>query len=124
MSKIKVGDTVLIKQPKSSKLSSPFFPVPALLVEEKNRSMVTACDRNTNVTRNSSMFKVVPNHIRHAEKLTQGQADEDLTAEPWSPEVSEQDKSSSSPSPITPLRRSQRQTRLPAKLKDFVLLVQ
>ena len=71
MSKIKVGDTVLIKQPKSNKLSSPFFPVPALLVEEKNRPMVTACDRNTNVTRNSSMFKVVPSHIKHAEKVIQ-----------------------------------------------------
>ena len=122
-SKIKLGDTVLIKQPKRNKLSSPFSPVP-LVVEEKKGSMVTASNGNKTITRNSSMFKVVPNHIRHAEKLTQGQADEDLTAEPWSPEVSEQDKSSSSPSPITPLRRSQRQTRLPAKLKDFVLLVQ
>ena len=122
-SKIKLGDTVLIKQPKRNKLSSPFSPVP-LVVEEKKGSMVTASNGNKTITRNSSMFKVVPNHIRHAEKITQGQADEDLTAEPWPPEVSEQDKSSSSPSPITPLRRSQRQTRLPAKLKDFVLLVQ
>ncbi|PFX34364.1 Retrovirus-related Pol polyprotein from transposon opus [Stylophora pistillata] len=89
----------------------------------KNGSMVTASDGNKTVTRNSSMFKVVPSHIRHAEKITQEQADEDLTAEPWSPEVSELDKSSSSPSPTTALWRSQRQTRLPAKLKDFVLFV-
>ena len=72
---------------------------------------------------NSSMFKDVPSHIRHAEKITEEQADEYLTAEPWSPEVSKLHKSSSSPSPTTALRRSQRQTRLPAKLKDFVLLV-
>ena len=66
------------------------------------------------------MFKVVPSHIRHAGKITQEQADEDLTAEP---ELSELDKSSSSPSPATALLRSRRQTRLLAKLKDFVLLV-
>ena len=69
------------------------------------------------------MFKDVQSHIRHAEKITEEQADEYLTAEPWSPEVSKLDKSSSSPSPTTALRRPQRQTRLLAKLKDFVLLV-
>ena len=52
---------------------------------------------------NSSMFKDVPSHIRHAEKITEEQADEYLTAEPWSPEVSKLDKSSSSPSPTTAL---------------------
>ena len=36
------------------------------------------------------MFKVVPSYLTHAEKITQEQADEDLTAEPWSPEVSGQ----------------------------------
>ena len=39
------------------------------------------------------MFKVVPSYLTHAEKITQEQADEDLTAEPWSPEVSELVKS-------------------------------
>ena len=68
-----------------------FSPAP-LVVEEKKGSMVTASNGNKTITRNSSMFKVVPNHIRHAEKITQGQADEDLTAEPWPPEVSEQNK--------------------------------
>ena len=91
-SKIELGDTVIIKQPKCNKLSPPFSPVP-LVVEEKNGSMVTANDRNKTVTQNSSMFKVVPSHLTHAEKITQEQADEDLTAEPWSPEVSELVKS-------------------------------
>ena len=121
-SKIRLGDTVLIKQPKRNKVNAPFRQVP-ILVEGKNGSMVTASDGNKTVTRNSSMFKVVPNHIRRAEKITQEQVNEDLTAEPWSPDVSELDKPSSSPCPTTALRRSQRQTRLPAKLKDFVLRV-
>ena len=120
-SKIKLGDTVLVKQSKHNKLSPLFSPVP-LLVEEKNRSMVTASDGNKTVTQNSSMLKVVPSQLRHNEKITQEQADEDLTAEPRSPIVSELDKSASSPSP-TAAQGSQKQTRLPAKLKDFVLLV-
>ena len=62
------------------------------------------------------MFKVFASYIRHAEKITQQQADKDLTSEHWSPEVSELDKSSSSPSPTTALRRFQRQRRLHAKL--------
>lgn len=41
--KIKLEDTVLIKQPKCNKLSPPFSPVP-IVVEEKNGSMVTASD--------------------------------------------------------------------------------
>ena len=120
-SKIKLGDTVLVKQSKHNKLSPLFSPVP-LVVEEKNRSMVTASDGNKTVTQNSSMLKVVPSQLRHNEKITQEQADEDLTAEPWSSIVSELDKSASSPSP-TAAQGSQKQTRLPAKLKDFVLLV-
>ena len=61
---IKLGDTVLIKQPKANKLSTPFNPVP-LVVEEKKGSMITASDRHKTVMHNSSMFKVVPSHIKH-----------------------------------------------------------
>ena len=42
-SKIKLGDTVLVKQPKTNKLRTPFSPVP-LVNEEKKGSMVTASD--------------------------------------------------------------------------------
>ena len=41
--KIKLEDTVLIKQPKRNKLSPPFSAIP-LVVEGKNGSMVTASD--------------------------------------------------------------------------------
>ena len=44
---------------------------------KKNGFIVTASDGNQTVTRNSSMFKVVPSYIRHAGKITQEQADED-----------------------------------------------
>lgn len=65
------------------------------------------------------MFKVVPSHIEHAEKVIQGWADLDLTSVPQSPEVWELNRSTSSPSLTTALRR----TRPPEKLKDYVLLV-
>ena len=48
-SNIKLGDTVLIKQPKANKLSTPFNPVP-LVVEEKKGSMITASDGHKTVT--------------------------------------------------------------------------
>ncbi|XP_020896027.1 uncharacterized protein K02A2.6 [Exaiptasia diaphana] len=53
---IKVGDTVIVKQPKKEKLSTPYHPSP-LKVVEKNHSMITAENEERRVTRNSSHFK-------------------------------------------------------------------
>ena len=55
--KIKLEDTVLIKQPKRNKLSPPFSAIP-LVVEEKNGSMVTASDGNKTVTGTYSCSKM------------------------------------------------------------------
>ena len=120
-SKIKLGDTVLIKQPKTNKLSTPFSPAP-LVVEEKKGSMVTASDGHKTITRNSSMFKVVPSHIKHAGKLGE-EVDEHLSTDLTPQDVPTLDKESSYPTPTTGPRRSQRQTRPPARLADYVLLV-
>lgn len=76
-------------------------------------------DWNMTVTRDSGRIK----YIKHAEKVTQEWADEDWTAAPQSPEVSELSKLTSSPSPTSALRRSQRKTRPPEKLIDYFLLV-
>ena len=53
---IKVGDTVIVKQPKKEKLSTPFHPSPLKAVE-KFHSMITAENEERRVTRNSSHFK-------------------------------------------------------------------
>ena len=53
---IQVGDTVLVKQPKRKKLSTPYHPVP-LTVTQKNHSMITAENDDRKVTRNSSHFR-------------------------------------------------------------------
>ena len=57
---IDVGDTVLVKQPRLNKLSTPFNPTP-LVVTERKGTMVTAQQGNgSKVTRNVSMFRSIP----------------------------------------------------------------
>ena len=53
---IQVGDTVLVRQPKREKLSTPYHPTP-LTVTKKHHSMLTAESADRRVTRNSSHFK-------------------------------------------------------------------
>ena len=53
---IQVWDTVLAKQPRRGKLSTPYQPTP-LIVTDKNQSMLTVEGANPKVTRNSSYFK-------------------------------------------------------------------
>jgi len=53
---IQVRDTVLVRQPKREKLSTPFHPTP-LTVTKKHHSMLKAEGADRNVTRNSSHFK-------------------------------------------------------------------
>ncbi|CAB4043738.1 Hypothetical predicted protein [Paramuricea clavata] len=57
-SEIKVGDTVLIQQPKANKLSTPFNPRPYKVVARKG-SMVTAERGSHKLTRNVSFFKKI-----------------------------------------------------------------
>lgn len=47
----KVGDTVLIKQPRKHNLSTP------LKIILRNRTMITVAQRDFRVTRNASLFK-------------------------------------------------------------------
>ena len=53
---IQVWDTVLVKQPRRGKLSTPYQPTP-LIVTDKNQSMLTVEGPNSKVTHNSSHFK-------------------------------------------------------------------
>ena len=55
---IAIGDSVLIKQPKENKLSTPFKPVPYKVIEKKG-SMITAQHGSHIMTRNSSLMKKV-----------------------------------------------------------------
>ena len=53
---IQVGDTVLVRQPKREKLSTPYHPA-LLTVTKKHHSLLTAESADRRVTRNSSHFK-------------------------------------------------------------------
>ena len=49
---LQIGDKVLVKQPKTDKLSTPYKPVPYEIVEKKG-SMITAASDDHVITRNS-----------------------------------------------------------------------
>ena len=49
---LKIGDKVLIKQPKKDKMSTPFKPEP-LEIKDKKRNMITAQNEEHTVTRNA-----------------------------------------------------------------------
>ena len=117
------SDTVLVRQPKKNKLSTPFNPEP-LVVEEKKGSMVTAGDGFKTITRNSSILKIIPKNLK-AEGDRREQDDfhaEDFPAE--QAEVLTQDKDPKTSSANDGgLQRSQRQRRPPARLTDYVQII-
>ena len=112
---IKPGDTVLVRQPKKNKLSSPYSPEP-LVVEERKGSMVTASDGLKSITRNSSMFKIIPKNLTAEGDRREQEELEDFPAE-----------QAENPDPPGAnddfLRRSQRQRRPPARLADYVQII-
>lgn len=61
-SKIKTGDSVLVRQPKLNKITPPFNPNPGVIVAKKG-SMVTVRHNNRTVTRDASHFKPIPGRI-------------------------------------------------------------
>ncbi|XP_061176121.1 uncharacterized protein K02A2.6-like [Saccostrea echinata] len=55
---LEVGDNVLVKQPKTSKLSTPYEPNPLEILKTKG-TMVTAGNGEKTITRNASHFKKI-----------------------------------------------------------------
>jgi hypothetical protein len=101
-SQFKVGDSVLVKQEKKDKLTTPFNPKP-LKIKEKKGSMITARDgQNKMITRNSSHFKKVGESIMNEE------------------EIEEILDGNNSDTPDTTLRRSSRKRRPPKYFDDYV----
>ena len=66
-SDIQVGDTVLVKQPKTGKFSTQYHPVPQK-VTNKSHSILTAEGGDQSVTRNSSHFRKP--HQDHADPVS------------------------------------------------------
>ena len=119
-SDIQVGDTVLVKQPKLGKLSTPYHPVP-LTVTSKNHSMLTAEGDEWKVTRNSSHFKKFLSDVP-ASSLSDMDMPNPLTSVPASQE--ETGSVLVDPSARTPadpqLRRSTRVSKPPMRLIEEI----
>ena len=112
---------MLVRQPKKNKLTTPFNPEP-LIVEEKKGSMITASDGFKSITRNSSMFKIIPKNLKPGKDRREREEPEDFSAE--QAEVLSQDEDPKTPAANEGgLRRSQRQRRPPARLTDFVQII-
>ena len=57
---IDVGDTVLVKQPRLNKLSTPFNPTPLVVMERKGTMVTTLPGDGSKATRNFYMFHNIP----------------------------------------------------------------
>jgi transposase InsO family protein len=98
---ITLGDTVLLRQLKLNKLSTPFDPEPFRVVAVKN-SMITARSKLRTVTRNSSFFKKIPHRPIHLETSDDKDNLPKTTTRPSQP-------------PLPPLRRYSPQPRQPER---------
>ncbi|XP_063400348.1 uncharacterized protein K02A2.6-like [Mytilus trossulus] len=95
-----VGDTVLVKQEKKDKLSTPYNPQP-LTIKNKKGSMITATnEQQKDITRNSSHFKKVGKSNIMTDEEIEEIIDDDI--------------------PNTPLRRSSRAKQTSKHLDDYV----
>lgn len=86
-SKIAVGDTVLLKQPQKSKLSTPFNPEPVRVVARNGSIPVLRKQNGVELARNVSHVKQVPQeaakkwpHDTHEDSDYDG--DDTLTTQP------------------------------------------
>ena len=132
-SPIREGDTVLLRQEKKNKLSTPFEGIP-YTVFQKKRSMVTA-ERTTDgrmVTRNTKDFKSCPPSTKETTQATLSDKASDaiVAAKPPSTvNVAEQTSETPQPTRVPPSphppsaeepRYPRRERHKPARFKDYV----
>ena len=114
-----VGDTVMVKQEKRDKLSTPFNPT-LLKVTARKGSMMTAEDSHRRVTRNSSHFKKISSRCseQYVEPL---QTDlEEIPLE--CPEDAGENQENTENLVQIPLKKLPvRNRRMPSHLNDFIL---
>lgn len=128
-SRISVGDTVLVRQPKKNKLSTPFDPRP-YTVTKQNGSMFTARRGNHVITRNASHFKPVIADVPTFEEEEEESEEFDILSSSNPPTSNSLDSPAVRPSepqlrsclkPTGEPRRSSRKRKPPVRFKDFVL---
>ena len=105
-SDLKLGDTVLVKQPKRDKLTTPFNHKPYEITNKKG-SMITAERFDHQIARDSSHFK----HVK---------TEPEKSPDPVIVEEEEDYDSTALKDSMPELRRSSRDRRPPSYLKDYV----
>ena len=114
-SKLKVGDTVLIRQRKQNKFCTQFDPL-AFKVVRKRGTMITASRNLKHITRNPSHFKVIDLSLDDDQQATDGEEDK-LNTAPLKVEAPIH-----RPPPINPpaLKRSTHNRSPPQRFGQFV----
>ena len=119
---LQIGDKVLVKQPKTDKLSIPYKPVPYEIVEKKG-SMITAASDDHVITRNSSFMKKIPEYCGETSLEAQPEVSEPaITPDTLSHKTDTLNiaPEAESGSIEISVRRSSRNKSAPVRLKDYV----
>ena len=75
-SEFKIGDTVLVKQERKNKMSTPFNPKPHTIVDIKG-TMITASRDGTKITRNASHYKLLPKTQEYSDSDCESDSDDE-----------------------------------------------
>ena len=117
-SSLKEGDSVLVRQPRRSKASSPFDPHPLKVVHRMGNT-ISARRGNREIKRNVSCFKKVNARVDPQEEACD---DFNEFTDAFDPD-DDHAAVDRRPRPILrdPLRRSGRQPRMPVRFQDYVV---
>ena len=111
----KKGDAVLVKQPRSNKLTLAYDPVP-YRITATNGSMITASHDDLVITRNSSFFKKIPERTEDNDRDVN---DVELPAQEHREESHQPDAADDPPDEDASLSRPSRERRRPQYLNDY-----
>ncbi len=115
--KIRVGDSVLVKHNRKNMLDTPFDPNPFIVIKKKGNA-ITARRGTTYVTRNCSFFKVLPDDFVLQDQR-EAQDDIELSDDEMDDQL--QEPPGHQPAQVqVPVRRSNRLRKKPTRFKDFV----
>ena len=106
----KKGDAVLVKQPRSNKLTPAYDPVP-YRITATNGSMITVSRDDHVITRNSSFFKKIPERTEDN--------DRDVNDVELREEIHQPDAADDPPDEDASLSRPSRERRRPQYLNDY-----
>ena len=117
---VTTGDTVLVRQPKLNKMSTPYDPTP-LIAKERKGTMITAERGNgSKVTRNVSMFHSIPQRLIQDSRPQDDSSDDILPVkEELSPSPGNEEKTTTQPS-LSSASRHKRTCRSPRRLTEEI----